>query len=79
MKSKYLTPDDFPTGRKRARTMTIRSVEREVIDDRPRLVLYFEGEERGLPLTRELADELTQVLGVSPMVEEFFRTEGAIH
>lgn len=74
---KYLTPADIPeTGV----VLTVRAMQRELIDGRPRLVVYFDGEERGLPLTRELADEITKVLGPSSMVEEFFGSnDGALH
>lgn len=78
-RAKYLTPDDFELGRHNARELRIRAVGREIVDGRPQLVVYFEEEERGLILTRELADDLTRCFGRCEMVEEFFRTEGALH
>ena len=72
---KYLTPKDFEGGRE----IEIRAIEREIINGRPWLVLYFWGEERGLPLTKQLADDITASLGPNPTVEAFFRGEGALH
>jgi hypothetical protein len=53
-------------------TVQIKSIEKEVVDGVPRLVLYFNGEERGLLLTRQLADDITAALGRSKIVDEFF-------
>lgn len=72
---KYLTPKDFEGGRQ----IEIRDIKREIINGRPWLVLYFHGEERGLPLTKQLADDITASLGPHPMVEAFFRGEGMLH
>lgn len=76
MPGKYLTPDDVP---EEGSIKTVRAIEREVVDGRPRLVVYFDGEDCGLLLTRELAEDLTRILGPCPWVDEFFASEGALH
>lgn len=73
--TKYLTAKEFYGGR----VVTICGIRREEIDGRPWLVLYFHEFDRGLPLTRQLADDITAQFGPHPMVEEFFRGEGALH
>lgn len=73
--TKYLTTKDFIGGRQ----VTIRKIEREIIAGRPWLVLYFHELDRGLPLTRQLADDISAQFGKHPMVEEFFAGEGALH
>ncbi len=74
---KYMTPKDI---RRKGMRAKIRSVEKEIIDGRPRLVLYFERQKKGLVLTRRLADEITRAIGPNRMVQEFFASpEGAEH
>jgi hypothetical protein len=65
----YFTPADFKDGPRRA---AIRSVELETIDSEARVVLYFDGHDKGLVLTREMARDLTEAFGPHPLVEQFF-------
>lgn len=72
----YLTPDDIDGSV----IVTIRAVKKEMIGGRPRLVLYFDEERKGLVLTREFADTLTAAYGPHPLVQEFFASpEGQEH
>ena len=73
---KYLKAEDL----KGPITVTIRAVKKEIVDGRPRLVLYFEGRKKGLVLTREIAATITASYGRHPLVEEFFASpEGQEH
>jgi len=63
----YLKPEDISAPM----LMQIVSVEQEKIDGVPRIVLRFAGEPRGLLLTRELALDLTELLGPHPLVERY--------
>jgi hypothetical protein len=65
---KYLTIQDITSEM----ICTIRGVQRETVDGWPRLVLYFEEEEKGLPLTREMAEDLVRILGPHPTITAFF-------
>lgn len=74
---KYMTPKDV---RRKGLRCVIRSIEKEIIDGRPRLVMYFERQKKGLVLTRQLAADITAIHGPSRMVEEFFASpEGSEH
>ena len=73
---KYLTADEIASTLK---VRTIRAIEHEFIDGRPRLVMYFDGEEKGLPLTRQLAEDLSEAFGRNRRVDEFFAKEGQLH
>lgn len=66
--NKYLTSKDVTEPM----LCTIVLVRKEIVDGRPRLVLYFKNQTRGLLLTREIARDITAILGPHPMVEEFF-------
>jgi hypothetical protein len=74
---KYLEATDIK--RNHPLRLTIRAVRREIVDGRPRLVVYFKNNAKGLLLTKEMADELTRQLGHHPMVDEFFSGEGLLH
>ena len=71
---KYLNIDDLRhTGPK---NLQMRAVRQETIDGWPVLVIYFRGDERGLLLTRELANKLAVALGPIPYaMEEFFKNQ----
>lgn len=65
----YIEPGDLRGKPIRA---TIKSIEREVVDGVPRLVLYFKGKDKGLILTRQIYDDLTAAWGHSKIADEFF-------
>jgi hypothetical protein len=52
--------------------MSIVSVEMEMIDGVPRIVLHFHNEPRALVLTRDMAEDLTEAFGPHPLVEHYF-------
>lgn len=64
---RFLGPDDITC----ATTMTIRAVKKEKVDGVPRLVIYFEETPKGLLLTRQIAEDLTEMFGPNPLVEQF--------
>jgi hypothetical protein len=71
---KYLNIDDLRCTR--PKILRMRAVRMETIDGWPMLVIYFRGDKRGLPLTRELANEFAKALGPIPYaVEEFFKSQ----
>lgn len=72
---KYLTIDDIERRGGRI-AATISGVRREIVDGRPRLVVYFDNEKKGLLLTRQLYADMAREIGPNPKVEEFFRKEG---
>lgn len=74
MSKTYLTPKDL-TG---PVIGTISAIRKEIVDGRPRLVVYFEEQKKGLLLTRELANDITNILGPSKTVDEFFASEGQL-
>jgi len=76
MTKKYLGPEHLRDG---AVIASIRGVAKEIIDGRPRLVLYFHDQELGLILTRQLAEDISKILGRNRMVDDFFANEGAVH
>jgi len=65
--SDFLKPSDLvgPT------TATIAAVEMEDVDGRPQVVIYFEEFKKGLLLTRETANTLTEMIGPHPLVQQF--------
>jgi hypothetical protein len=73
--SKYLTPEDLEkrgAGRDRAFIAKIEYVQKEIVDGRPRLVVYFEKEPKGLLLDRQLYEDITAICGHNPLADEFF-------
>jgi len=56
--------------------ITPRDVKREIIDQRPQMVLYIQEDPRGIVLTRELYRDLSHHLGRCEPIEEHFRVEG---
>jgi hypothetical protein len=55
----------------------MRAVRQETIDGWPVLVIYFRGDERGLLLTRELANKFAEIFGrpIPYAMEEFFKNQ----
>lgn len=77
MTGKYLTPDDL--RRMGMKPLQVRGVREELIDGWPSLVVYFSHDERGLVLTKQLADEFIAVLGPNEFVSGFFDKERTKH
>jgi hypothetical protein len=73
--SDFMQPEDIKTP---LAVMTER-IERELVDGRPRLVMYFDGHPKGLLLTKRLVEEFSAGLGRNKMVDDFFATEGQEH
>jgi hypothetical protein len=76
-RNRYMMPEDLKGGELRLR---IKNIVREIIDERPRLVIYFDDFEKGLILTRQCAEDISQAIGRNRVVDEFFASpEGAEH
>jgi len=65
--AQYLSPDDLVDPL----MVTITAVEMRKVDGWHRIVLYFEGETRGLLLSREQALDMTEAYGPHPIVERY--------
>jgi hypothetical protein len=70
--TEYLTEEDMGHLARMQIALEIEGVKREVIDGRPRMVLYFGNCGKGLPLTRALKENLTELFGPHPKLEVFF-------
>lgn len=77
----YLTHTDLKGhSNLKPKVVTIKRVEKEIVDGRPRIVLYFEGEPKGLVLTRQSYDDVRGFLGPHPLIDDFFASpEGQEH
>lgn len=74
---RYITPADLKSGMLK---LKIKCVARERIDGRPRLVLYFDGFDKGLILTRQYVEDISAIHGRNQMVDDFFASpEGSEH
>jgi hypothetical protein len=72
--TEYLTENDMEHLARMEIGLEIKGVKREIVDGRPRMVLYFENCGKGLPLTRKLKENLTELLGPHPKLEVFFNS-----
>lgn len=77
--SRYITPEDLKAAGG-VMALQIKGVAREIIDGRPRLVMYFQNTDKALILTRQLAETISEAYGRDRMVDDFFASpEGAEH
>jgi len=59
---------------------TIEDIRLEIVDGWPRMVMYFENIDGGLPMTLQSYDDLVSVLGPGPpWIHDFFEAERRKH
>jgi hypothetical protein len=63
----YLKPEDISDPM----LVEITAVEMEKVGGAPRIVLYFKGYDKGLLLTREMAQDMTDYYGPHPLVDYY--------
>jgi hypothetical protein len=72
---KVYTSEEYAKHNGRAIVGEITAIKRQVVNGHASLVLYLRpdhGEEFGITMSRQMADDLTGMLGPHPLVVEFF-------